>query len=207
MKKIYINRMLALFLAVALVASVFVLTTDEMTVKAWPPATTPGVNDFGNATADLVYDESAKVTVTMNTTGMAATSYFLYKPAYNCSGTGYRYATQMEWFEQVEDADIVVCAYGITARIARFAVQMARDEGIRAGLLKLITVWPFAEERVRELSLQAKAFIVPEINYGQVVLEVERCAGGNAKTMLIPHMGGDVHLPVTILDAIREVAK
>jgi 2-oxoglutarate ferredoxin oxidoreductase subunit alpha len=107
---------------------------------------------------------------------------------------------------QVEDADIIVCAYGITTRIARFAVQMARDEGIKAGLFRLITIWPFAEERIRELSLQAKAFVVPEINYGQIVLEVERCAGSNAKTILVPHMGGDVHSPQTILDAIREAA-
>jgi 2-oxoglutarate ferredoxin oxidoreductase subunit alpha len=108
---------------------------------------------------------------------------------------------------QVEDADIIVCAYGITTRIAQFAVKMARDEGIRAGLLQLITVWPFAEEHVRELSLQAKAFVVPEINYGQIVLEVERCAGGKARAILVPHMGGGVHSPETILEAIREAAQ
>ena len=103
----------------------------------------------------------------------------------------------------VEDADVIVCAYGITTRIARHAVQQARDEGIRAGLLRLITAWPFAEERIRELAPQVKAFVVPEINYGQMVLEVERCAG-KARTLLVPHMGGDVHLPQTILEAIRE---
>ncbi|MFC2041853.1 2-oxoacid:acceptor oxidoreductase subunit alpha, partial [Chloroflexota bacterium] len=108
---------------------------------------------------------------------------------------------------QVEDANIIVCAYGISARIAKFAVRMARDEGIQAGLLQLITVWPFAEERIRELSSQAKAFIVPEINYGQMVLEVERCAGGRARTILVPHMGGGVHSPETILEAIREAAQ
>jgi len=108
---------------------------------------------------------------------------------------------------QVEDADIIVCAYGISARIAQLAVRMARDEGIRAGLLQLITVWPFAEERIRELSSQAKAFIVPEINYGQMVLEVERCAGGRAKTILVSHMGGSVHSPQIITEAIREAAQ
>ena len=108
---------------------------------------------------------------------------------------------------QVEDADIIVCAYGIPVRIAQLAVKMARDDGIRAGLLQLITIWPFAEERIRELSLQAKAFIVPEINYGQIVLEVERCAGGRARTILVPHMGGSVHSPQTILEAIREAAQ
>lgn len=108
---------------------------------------------------------------------------------------------------QIEDADIIVCAYGITARIARFAVNMARKEGIRAGFLKLITVWPFAEERIRELSSKAKAFIVPEINYGQIVLEVERCAGGNASVIPVYHMGGAVHRPEMILSAIREAAR
>jgi 2-oxoglutarate ferredoxin oxidoreductase subunit alpha len=108
---------------------------------------------------------------------------------------------------QVEDADIIVCAYGISARIAQMAVKMARDEGIKAGMLQLITVWPFAEERIRELASQVKAFIVPEINYGQIVFEVERCAGGNAKTTLVPHMGGSVHQPQAIFEAIKEAAK
>ncbi|MFC2058254.1 2-oxoacid:acceptor oxidoreductase subunit alpha [Chloroflexota bacterium] len=108
---------------------------------------------------------------------------------------------------QVDDAEVIVCAYGITARIARFAVKQAREEGIRAGLLRLVTVWPFAEERIRELSEQARAFVVPEINYGQIVLEVERCAAGKARTILVPHMGGDVHSPEVIISAIREAAK
>lgn len=108
---------------------------------------------------------------------------------------------------QLEDADIVVCAYGITARIAQFAVEMARDEGIRAGLLQLITIWPFAEDRIRELSQQVKSFIVPEINAGQIVFEVERCAGDRAKTVLVPHMGGSVHFPESILTAIREAIR
>jgi 2-oxoglutarate ferredoxin oxidoreductase subunit alpha len=106
-----------------------------------------------------------------------------------------------------KDAEVIVCAYGITQRIARLAVQQARDEGIRAGLLRLITVWPFPEDRIKELAKGIKAFVVPEINYGQVVLEVERCAGGRAETKLLPHMGGGVHHPQTILDAIRESVK
>ena len=112
-------------------------------------------------------------------------------------------------YEEVstEDAEVIVFAYGITARIARRAVQQARDEGIRAGLLRPITIWPFPEERVRELAKQVKAFVVPEINYGQIVFEVERCAAGKAKTVLLPHMGGAVHLPQTILEGIREAVR
>ena len=107
----------------------------------------------------------------------------------------------------VEDAEVIVCAYGITARIAGLAVQQARDEGIRAGLLRLITVWPFAEDRIRELAQRVKAFVVPEINYGQIVLEVERCVAGKASTLLVPHMGGGVHSPQTILEAIKEAVQ
>jgi len=108
---------------------------------------------------------------------------------------------------EVEDAEVIICAYGITARIAHLAVQRARDEGIRAGLLRLITVWPFAEDRIRELAQQVKAFVVPEINYGQIVLEVERCAAGKASTLLVSHMGGSVHPPQTILKAIKEAVQ
>jgi 2-oxoglutarate ferredoxin oxidoreductase subunit alpha len=107
----------------------------------------------------------------------------------------------------VDDAEVVVVSYGISARIARYAVQKARKEGIKAGLLRLITVWPFADDRIRELASAVKAFVVPEINYGQMVREVERCVAGKAKVRLIPHMGGGVHLPEIILEAIREEAR
>ena len=105
-----------------------------------------------------------------------------------------------------KDADIIVCSYGISARISQLAVDLARKEGIRAGLVQLITVWPFAEERIRNLAHQAKAFVVPEINMGQIVLEVERCASG-VKTISVPHAGGGVHQPEVILDAIRKAAQ
>ena len=107
----------------------------------------------------------------------------------------------------IDGAEVVVCAYGITARVSMIAVERARREGIRVAMLRLVTVWPFPEERVREIAGQARAFVVPEINYGQVSLEVERCAGGMARTLLVPHMGGTVHDPETILEAIRQAAK
>ncbi|MDY6834919.1 MAG: 2-oxoacid:acceptor oxidoreductase subunit alpha [Chloroflexota bacterium] len=106
----------------------------------------------------------------------------------------------------LDDADVVVCAYGITSRVAYRAVQQARGEGIRAGLLRLITVWPFPEQRIADLASQATTFVVPEINYGQISLEIERCAQGKARTVLLPHMGGGVHHPQIILAAIREAS-
>ena len=106
-----------------------------------------------------------------------------------------------------EDADVIVCSYGISARVSQYAVELARGEGIKVGMLRLITVWPFPEDRIRQLARQTKTFIVPEINYGQMVLEVERCAGGKAETLLLPHMGGSAHRPETILEAIRSAVK
>jgi len=106
---------------------------------------------------------------------------------------------------QTEDAEIIVCSYGISARISRLAIELARRQGIKVGMIQFLTIWPFAEERIRALSKQAGAFIVPEINMGQIVYEVERCAAG-VRTVSVPHAGGAVHQPQVILDAIREAA-
>ena len=107
----------------------------------------------------------------------------------------------------LDDADVIVVAYGITARIALWPIEMARAQGIKVGWLKLITVWPFPEDLIRALAPRIKAFVVPEINYGQIALEVERCAAGQARTILVPHAGGEVHEPHVILDAIRDAAR
>jgi len=107
----------------------------------------------------------------------------------------------------IDDAEVVVCAYGIPSRVSSRAIERAREEGIKVGMLRLITVWPFPEDRIRQIAGQVKAFVMPEINYGQVVLEVERCAGGMTKTIPVPHMGGGVHTPELILDAIRQAVR
>ena len=105
-----------------------------------------------------------------------------------------------------EDADIVVITYGIPARSALRAVKDARKEGIKAGLLRLITVWPFYEEKVTELARKTRALIVPEINNGQIVREVERSAWGKTKVIPIPKFG-EMHNPQEILKVIKEVSK
>jgi 2-oxoglutarate/2-oxoacid ferredoxin oxidoreductase subunit alpha len=105
----------------------------------------------------------------------------------------------------VDGAEVVVVSYGITSRVARAAVQQARAEGRAVGELRLITLWPFPEARIAELSRSVRGFVVPEINLGQIALEVERCAGGRARTILVPHAGGWVHDPKKIHAAIVEV--
>jgi 2-oxoglutarate ferredoxin oxidoreductase subunit alpha len=109
--------------------------------------------------------------------------------------------------EGVEGAEVVVVAYGISARTAARPIRIAREMGLKVGLLKMVTVWPFAEDRIRELARQVRAFVVPEINMGQIALEVERSAAGQARTILVPHAGGGLHEPDDILNAIKRAVQ
>lgn len=105
--------------------------------------------------------------------------------------------------ECIDDADVVVLSYGITSRVAQKAILMAREKGIKAGKLRLKAVWPFPEKKIREIAERVKAIVVPEINMGQMVLEVERCAAGACKVIRMPHCGGSVHPPEQILAAME----
>jgi 2-oxoglutarate ferredoxin oxidoreductase subunit alpha len=106
----------------------------------------------------------------------------------------------------LEDAEIVVVSYGISARTSLWPIEQARKEGIRVGYLRLITVWPFPEDRIRRLANKIRAFIVPEINYGQILREVERCAAGQAPAIGVNRLGGDILEPQQVLSALREAA-
>lgn len=108
--------------------------------------------------------------------------------------------------EKINGADVIVVSYGITARVAQQAIELARKDGVKVGSLRLVVVWPFPEKRIRELAGKTKAFVVPEINYGQIVFEVERCAAGRAATLLVPHGGGTTHNPEDIYQKIIEAA-
>jgi 2-oxoglutarate ferredoxin oxidoreductase subunit alpha len=110
-----------------------------------------------------------------------------------------------EW--QTEDAEVLVVAYGSVARSAREAVRMARADGLRAGLLRPITVWPFPASPVKRLAQQVKGVVVPEVNFGQLVYEVDRCVRDNASTILMPLLGGEIHKPEDILMRLEEVAR
>jgi 2-oxoglutarate ferredoxin oxidoreductase subunit alpha len=102
----------------------------------------------------------------------------------------------------LDDADITVVAYGIVARSALSAVRKAREKGIKAGLLRLITLWPFPEKRVAQVAKQVKAFVVPEMNCGQMVLEVERAAK-ETSVVFVSKLGEEPHTPLEILQEIR----
>ena len=112
----------------------------------------------------------------------------------------------MKWEEYlVDDADIVIVAFGSTSRSARFAVNEARKEGIRTGLFRLITFWPFPEERLLEISRRVKAFITPEMSLGMCNGVVRGCVEGNAPVHGIYHVDGEPVNPAEILTKIKEV--
>jgi len=107
----------------------------------------------------------------------------------------------------LQDAEIVVVAYGISARTSLWPIQQAREQGIRVGYLRLITVWPFPQEKIRDLSNLVHTFIVPEINMGQIRYEVERCAGDRAQVLGVNRPGGDVLEPKQVLESIYKATK
>jgi len=118
-----------------------------------------------------------------------------------------RYRSEFVEVERVnlDDAEIAVFAYGSVARSAKQAVEMARQQGIKAGLLRTRTLWPFPEEEVRQLRGQAHTIIVPEMNLGQMAHEVEWAIGGSAAVSRVNRIDGEPINPKQILGRIMEV--
>jgi 2-oxoglutarate ferredoxin oxidoreductase subunit alpha len=106
----------------------------------------------------------------------------------------------------VEDAEILVVAYGIVARAALSAVRKARENGIKAGLFRLVTLWPFPEKHVAKAAEGTKAIIVPEMNCGQMVREVERTAK-ETSVFHLSKLGEEPHTPMEIFEALRRHSK
>lgn len=105
----------------------------------------------------------------------------------------------------LDDAEIAVIAFGSTSRSARFAVNEARKQGIKAGMFRIKTVWPFPDKQIKALAGKVKAFITPEMNLGMCTIEVERCAEGKAPVLGIFRVDGEPINPGQILDKMKEV--
>lgn len=105
----------------------------------------------------------------------------------------------------LEDAEVAVVAYGVPSRASLSAIKKARKEGIKAGLLRLLTVWPFPEKEIQELARRVKVLVVPEMNYGQLVYEIERVAK-ETPVQFLPKLG-EPHKPAEILETIRMAVK
>lgn len=105
----------------------------------------------------------------------------------------------------VDDADILIISVGITARAARRAVQTMRDQGVKVGLLRPITLWPFPEKAVRAAAARARRIVVPELNTGQLVLEIERIVGDRDRVVSLARIDGEPITPDEIARRIAEI--
>jgi len=103
---------------------------------------------------------------------------------------------------ELDDADVAIVSTGIVSRSAIRAVKMLRERGIRAGLLKLHTVWPFDFDMMEELAEGVRKIFVPEMNMGQLYHLVKEGANGKAEVELIPKIGGEVHTPMEIVERV-----
>jgi 2-oxoglutarate ferredoxin oxidoreductase subunit alpha len=106
--------------------------------------------------------------------------------------------------ENVEDADVVVFCYGGTARAAQTAMEMAGEKGLKVGIFRPRTVWPFPEKELEELSRKVRRIVVAEHNYGQMLLEVQRVVKNNCGVGFVGKWNGGVITPQEILAKIEE---
>ncbi|MBC7128934.1 MAG: 2-oxoacid:acceptor oxidoreductase subunit alpha [Thermoplasmatales archaeon] len=103
----------------------------------------------------------------------------------------------------MDDAKLAIVSFGSPARSCKAAIRKARSKGYKVGLIRLKTIWPFPEEYFEKISGYIDNFLVVEVNYGQIKLEVERCV--KKKVHLLAKMGGEIHKPDEIYEKIKEV--
>lgn len=103
-----------------------------------------------------------------------------------------------------EDADYIIVAYGTSARIAQKTMQLAREQGIKLGIFRLITLFPFPTKALNELSKKLKGILCVEMSAGQMIEDVRLAVGNNIKVEHFGRYGGIVHSPIEILDALKK---
>jgi len=104
----------------------------------------------------------------------------------------------------LDDAETVVLSYGCVARSALSAVKMARAEGLKVGFIKLKIIWPFPDRFIRDAIKKAKTIVVPEMNIGKIAVEMERLTSDGQEIRSASKLGGNLHTPLEILEAIRK---
>jgi 2-oxoglutarate ferredoxin oxidoreductase subunit alpha len=104
---------------------------------------------------------------------------------------------------ELDDAEIAFVTYGASARPAETAVQIAREKGIKVGMLRMKITWPFPIKQVNELSKKVNKIIVPEMNLGQMVHPITECAAKDCDIILAPKVGGEMHLPIELVEILE----
>jgi len=112
---------------------------------------------------------------------------------------------QMVEEELTEDAEVLVVAYGSVARSAKRAVKEARQRGIKAGLVKLITLWPFPRRHLEPLLARMRAVLVPELNMGQMSREVKRVNQGMTRVETLNRIDGNLITPGEIVERLMKM--
>jgi 2-oxoglutarate ferredoxin oxidoreductase subunit alpha len=106
--------------------------------------------------------------------------------------------------DRVEDADITFISFGITARGVAEAVDVLRTRGRKAGSLRLVTLFPFSDDRIRKAAGNAPTIVVPELNSGQLVLLIKRVFGDSRRIVPLNKVNGDLISPADILNFVAE---
>ncbi|MGD1996645.1 MAG: 3-methyl-2-oxobutanoate dehydrogenase subunit VorB [Anaerolineae bacterium] len=115
-------------------------------------------------------------------------------------------ASEVRWKEyNTEDADLLLVAFGTVGRVCQSVVREARDKGLRVGLLRPITVWPFPSDRLAELAERVRGMLVVEMNAGQMVEDVRLAVEGRSPVRFYGRMGGVVPLPDEILPELEKM--
>ena len=107
----------------------------------------------------------------------------------------------------MDDADVCVVAFGIAARVAKNAVVAARGEGIKAGMIRPITLWPFPKQALSQAADQVKSFLSVELSMGQMVEDIQLATGCRRPVSLCNRVGGMIPSPDQVLESIRKAAK
>lgn len=117
-----------------------------------------------------------------------------------------KYEDEILQYEETntEDAEIGIVTFGSSSRSARNAMKIAREQGIKVGMIRLQTIWPFPTKRIREFAKKVSHIIVPELNLGQMAHEIEHAAQGNAEVIRVNKITGDPIPPVEIFEKIKE---
>ncbi len=115
-------------------------------------------------------------------------------------------ANEVRWKEySTEDADLLLVAFGTVGRVCQTVVREARAKGLKAGLLRPITVWPFPSARIAELAARVRGILVVEMNAGQMVEDVRLAVEGRCPVRFYGRMGGIIPLPDEILPKLEEL--